>query len=78
MQRRLDVNLALGLLRAKVKTVDLPRRAGHRRDQWMDLMTHEGSLMARPEKRQPAALRQTKQTHQSKGHAQVDQRGDTK
>jgi len=35
MQRRLDVNLACGLLRAEVETVDLPRRAWHRRNQFM-------------------------------------------
>ena len=35
MQGGLDVHLAFGLLRAEVKTVDLPRRARHRRDQVM-------------------------------------------
>ena len=47
---------------AEVETVNLPRRAWHRRDQIVYLMMHEGSLMAGPEKRQPAALRQTEQT----------------
>ena len=72
----MDIDLAPGQFGAEVEAVNLPRRTWHRRNQFMDLMTHANSLVARPEKGQPAALRQTKQTDQGKGHGQVDQRSD--
>lgn len=61
-----------------MKAVDLARRTRYARQQRVPLSLHIGLLSARIQKAQPTSFSQAKQPNQDKGHAEVENRSETK